>query len=52
VEVKNYDETKLFKITFLNLKGKTKEWYKKINPPPENWLKMKMKGTKIWHHRS
>jgi len=41
VEVKNYDETKLFKITCLNLRGKAKELYKKINPPPTNWLKMK-----------
>jgi hypothetical protein len=49
---KNYDETKLFKITCLNLISKAKEWYKKINPPFANWLKMKTRGTKVWHYRS
>ncbi len=52
MKVKNYDETNLFKITCLNLRVKVKEWYKKINTLFANWLKMKTKGTKIWHHRS
>jgi len=29
-KVRGYDEIKLFKITRLNLQGKAKDWYKKL----------------------
>ncbi len=31
-KVRNYDEIKLFKIACLNVRGKAKEMYKKLNP--------------------
>jgi hypothetical protein len=33
-EVRGYDELKLFKITKLNLRGKAKDWFKKLQPIP------------------
>jgi hypothetical protein len=33
-EVQGYDELKLFKIVVLNLQGKSKDWYKKLEPTP------------------
>jgi hypothetical protein len=32
--------SKLFKIAKLNLRGKAKEWFKKLNPAPTNWTKL------------
>jgi len=37
VEVRNFNDDKLFKIAKLNLRGRTKEWFKKLNPPPSDW---------------
>jgi hypothetical protein len=34
LEVQGYDELKLFKIAMLNLQGKAKDWYKKLEPTP------------------
>jgi hypothetical protein len=31
-KVRSYDEIKLFKIIKLNLRGKAKDWYKKLQP--------------------
>jgi hypothetical protein len=31
-KVRNYDEIKLLKIACLNMRGKAKELYKKLNP--------------------
>jgi len=33
IEVKDLNDDKLFKITKLNLHGRAKEWFKKLNPP-------------------
>jgi hypothetical protein len=40
-KVRNYDEIKLFKIACLNMKGKAKEWYKKLNPTLVDWVELK-----------
>jgi hypothetical protein len=40
-KVKGIDEQKLFKIGKLNLRGKAKEWFKKIATNPTNWPTMK-----------
>jgi len=32
IEVHEYGEEKLFKITKLNLRRKAKDWYKRLNP--------------------
>jgi hypothetical protein len=37
-EVRNVNDDKLFKITTLNLRGRTKEWFKKLNLPPIDWI--------------
>ncbi len=39
-EVKVLNDDKLFKIAKLNLRGKTKEWFKKLNPPPIDWTNL------------
>ncbi len=31
---------KLFKITKLNLKGKAKEWFRRLQPTPADWDKL------------
>jgi hypothetical protein len=41
-EVWGYDEDKLFKITRLNLWGKTKDWYKRLNPTPLDWQTLRI----------
>jgi hypothetical protein len=37
VEVIVLNDDKLFKIAKLNLHSETKEWFKKLNPPPVDW---------------
>jgi hypothetical protein len=39
--VRGIDELKLFKIAKLNLKGKSKEWLKKLTIIPTDWQTMK-----------
>jgi hypothetical protein len=41
VKVRNLSDDKLFKITKLNLRDQVKEWFKKLNPPPINWIILK-----------
>jgi hypothetical protein len=42
VEVRRIDEQKLFKIGRLKLRGKAKEWFKKITITLTNWPAMKV----------
>jgi len=37
VEVKYFNDDKLFKITKLNLHCQAKDWFKKLNPPLVDW---------------
>jgi hypothetical protein len=37
IEVRDFNADKLFKIAKLNLRDKTKEWFKKLNLPPADW---------------
>ncbi len=50
VEVKDLNDDKLFKIAKLNLRGRAKEWFKKLNPPLANWtiLIKKCNCSKVW----
>jgi hypothetical protein len=41
IEVRGIDELKLLKIGKLNLKGKSKEWFKKLTTIPIDWQTMK-----------
>jgi hypothetical protein len=36
-KVRDLNDDKLVKIAKLNLHGRAKEWFKKLNPPPTNW---------------
>jgi hypothetical protein len=37
VEVRNLNVDKLFKIVKLNMKGRAKEWFKRMQPAPTDW---------------
>jgi len=40
-EVRDLNTDKLFKIAKLNLRGRAKEWFKRLQPAPANWLELK-----------
>jgi len=40
-EVRDLNGNKLFKITKLNLRGHAKEWFKRLQPAPANWVELK-----------
>jgi hypothetical protein len=40
-EVRDLNAEKLFKIAKLNLRGRAKEWFKKIQPTPADWPELK-----------
>ncbi len=42
VEIRGIDELKLFKIGRLNLKGKSKEWFKNLIIAPTDWQTMEV----------
>jgi hypothetical protein len=39
-KVRDLNVDKLFKIAKLNLKGRAKEWFKKLNPTLANWIEL------------
>jgi hypothetical protein len=41
-EVRDLNVNKLFKIAKLNLRGRAKEWFKKLQPVPADWNEMRM----------
>jgi len=41
-EVRNLNVDKLFKITKLNLRGRAKEWFKRLQPAPADWPELRM----------
>jgi hypothetical protein len=41
VEVQDLNVNKLFKITKLNLRGSYKEWFRRLQPAPTDWAKLK-----------
>ncbi len=40
VEVQDLNPNKFFKIAKLNLKGRGKEWFKKLHPSPADWIEL------------
>jgi hypothetical protein len=42
VEVHDLNADKLFKIAKLNLRGRAKEWFKRLQPAPADWPELKM----------
>ncbi len=41
VEVRDFNIDKLFKITKLNLRGRAKEWFKRLQPAPVDWAELR-----------
>jgi hypothetical protein len=40
-EVQDLNVDKLFKITKLNLRGRGKEWFKRLQPTPVDWAELR-----------
>jgi hypothetical protein len=40
-EVRDLNADKLFKITKLNLRGRAKEWFKRLQPAPVDWTELR-----------
>jgi len=40
-EVQDLNADKLFKIAKLNLRGRAKEWFRRLQPAPANWTKLR-----------
>jgi len=40
-EVRDLNADKLFKIVKLNLRGRAKEWFKKLQPTPADWVELR-----------
>jgi len=41
VEVRDLNADKLFKITKLNLRGRAKEWFKRLQLAPTDWIELR-----------
>ncbi len=41
-EVRDLNADKLFKIAKLNLQGRAKEWFKKLQPMPADWAELRV----------
>jgi hypothetical protein len=41
VEVRDLNADKLFKIAKLNLRGRAKEWFRKLQPVPADWVELR-----------
>ncbi|CAM6060929.1 unnamed protein product [Sphagnum tenellum] len=41
-KVRDLNADKLFKIAKLNLRGRAKEWYKRLQPTPVDWFEMRL----------
>jgi hypothetical protein len=40
-EMRDLNADKLFKIAKLNLRGQAKEWFKRLQPAPADWAKLR-----------
>ncbi len=40
-EVRDYNVDKLFKIAKLNLRGRAKEWFRRLQPTPVDWADLR-----------
>ncbi len=40
-EVRNFNADKLFKIAKLNLRGRARDWFRKLQPAPANWPELR-----------
>jgi len=42
VEVRDLNADKLFKIAKLNLRGRARKWFRKLQPAPANWIELRI----------
>jgi hypothetical protein len=42
VEVRDFNADKLFKIAKLNLRGRAKEWFKRLQPALVDWPELRL----------
>ncbi len=42
VEVRDLNADKLFKIAKLNMRGRAREWFRKLQPAPADWTELRM----------
>jgi len=40
-EVRDLNADKLFKIAKLDMRGRTKEWFKRLQPAPVDWVELR-----------
>jgi hypothetical protein len=40
-EMRDLNADKMFKIMKLNLKGRAKEWFRKLQPAPTDWAELR-----------
>ncbi len=40
-EVRDLNVNKLFKIAKLNLRGRAKEWFRRLQPAPADWVELR-----------
>jgi hypothetical protein len=40
-EVRDLNADKLFKITKLNLRGRAREWFRRLQPAPADWAELR-----------
>jgi hypothetical protein len=40
-KVRDLNANKLFKITKLNLRGRAKEWFRRLQPAPADWVELR-----------
>ncbi len=40
-EVRDLNADKLFKIVKLNFRGRAREWFRKLQPAPADWLELR-----------
>ncbi len=41
IEVRDLNPYKLFKIAKLNLRGRTKEWFRRLQPAAADWVELR-----------
>jgi hypothetical protein len=49
-EVRDLNADKLFKIAKLNLRGRAKKWFKKLQPVPANWAELRTQIMQKYGH--
>ncbi len=49
-EVRDLNADKLLKIAKLNLRGKAKKRFKRLQPVPADWIELRNLIVQVWRH--